>query len=99
MQVDHEEPPTGLEIGQHGNPFADCGDVVEGEGNAHRPGHGQEVEDRVGGPSERHHHSGRIFERCPRHDVAGFQVRLQEATDRGTHGMAFLTLGVSDGRG
>ena len=99
VQVLHHVPAAGLEVGDEGDPIAHRLEVVDGEVHVHRAGHRDEVQHRVGGPSERHDHHHCVLERGAGHDVARLDVLLHQRAHRGARPPALLELGRIHGRG
>ena len=73
--------PNGLTSARCGTFGADPGEVVERQLDVGLVGDRQQVQHRVGGAAERHHHRDRVLERLLGQDVAGGDAAAQQLDD------------------
>ncbi len=92
MQILHHVATTGLEIGEKRHPVADRLEIVDGEFHVHGPGHGQQMQDRVGGAAQGDDHNHGILERLAGHDVPGLDVAFQQVAYSGAGANTFIQL-------
>ena len=85
---------TRTQIRQYRYPLANLDKIVQRQLNAHRAGHGQQVQNRVGGTTQGNHHGDGVLERLPGHDVRGLDVLLQQIQHRCPGGATVLRLGI-----
>jgi hypothetical protein len=81
VDVEHHVLAERLDVGQVRHLLADSGEVVQRQLDVGLVRDRQQVQHRVGGAAERHHHRDRIFEGLLRHDVAGGDSAAQQFDD------------------
>jgi hypothetical protein len=96
LDVLHHVLARGLHVGKKRDLVAGFLEVVDGELDATRLGHRDDVQNRVGRATCRHHHHHGVLERLPGHDVLGLQVHLEQLHHCGASRVALglLLLGV-----
>src|SRR5690606_27258147 len=82
VHVDHDVLPERLDVGQVRHLGADPAEVGERELDPCLVGDGQQVQHRVGRPTEGHHHGDRVLERLLGHDLPGGDAAVPHAADR-----------------
>ena len=80
-QFAHHVFAAGAQVGDHGRNLAQLDEVIEGQFDIDRMGHGQQVQHGVGRAGEGDHHADGIFEGLAGHDVARFEVKLEQFHD------------------
>ncbi|MEN4474174.1 hypothetical protein [Mycolicibacterium cosmeticum] len=70
VDVLHHVPAERLHVGQVRHLLADAGEIGQGQVDLRLPGDGQQVQHRVGGAAERHHHGDGVLEGLLGQDVA-----------------------------
>ncbi len=82
VEVVHVVVAVRLHVGDVRDARADPVEVVELELDARLVGDREQVQHRVGGAAERHHHGDRVLERLLGHDLARAQVELEQVHHR-----------------
>ncbi|MCV7207617.1 hypothetical protein [Mycolicibacterium canariasense] len=97
VDVLHHVPAERLHVGQVRHLLADAGEIGQSQVDLRLPGDGQQVQHRVGGATERHHHGDGVLERFLGQDVAGGDPPAQHLHD-GLAGLAgVLVAALVDG--
>ena len=96
-QFGHDETSARFEIAEDGNALADFREVVDGKFHPGGAGHGEEMEDRVGGAAERGDDRDRVFERFTRHDIARANSFFEEIEGGRAGAMAIFHFVLGDG--
>mmetsp|Transcript_5024 Transcript_5024/g.8061 ORF Transcript_5024/g.8061 Transcript_5024/m.8061 type:complete len:444 (+) Transcript_5024:422-1753(+) len=78
LDVLHDILARGLHIGKEGHLVTGGLEIVDGERQAARLGHGDDVKYGVSRPTSRHNHNHGVFESLARHDVLGLEIHLQK---------------------
>ena len=100
VDVVHHVLAERLDVGQVRHLGADADEVVERQLHVGLVGDRQQVQHRVGGPAERHHHGDGVLERLLGHDVAGGDAALEQFDDGLTAGLGEpVAAAVAGGRG
>ncbi|QEM44368.1 hypothetical protein FZ046_05850 [Mycolicibacterium grossiae] len=82
VDVLHHVPAEGLDVGQVRDALADAGEVLEAQLDVGLPRDGEQVQHRVGGAAERHHHGDGVLERLLGEDVARGDAAAQHLDHR-----------------
>ncbi|MBX9920533.1 MAG: hypothetical protein K2Y33_12020 [Mycolicibacterium frederiksbergense] len=100
VDVLHHVRAEGLHIGEVRDLVANPGEVRQGQLDTGLPGDGQQVQHRVGGTAERHHHGDGVLERFLGENVAGGDPAAQQLHDgfAGAAGVLVATLVDGDRR-
>jgi hypothetical protein len=78
VQVFHHETAARFQIGEERHAVADGLEIVQGQIDIDGTGHGDQVQHGIGRAAERHHHDHGVFKRRAGHDVARFDILLQQ---------------------
>ncbi|MNL03013.1 hypothetical protein D3C87_1235380 [compost metagenome] len=80
-QLAHHVFAAGAQVGDHRGNLAQLDEVIQGQLDIHRVGHGQQVQHGIGRAGEGDHHANRVFEGLAGHDVAWFQIEFEQLHD------------------
>ena len=94
VEVLHHVAAGGLHVGEGRGRVVEVVELARLERNLGFVRQGDEVEDRVGRPAERHHRADRVLESLPRHDVAGPDAALEHREQSASGGAHVFGLGV-----
>ena len=92
LQVFHDVRAAGFEIGQQRGLVADLLEIVNGERHVHRTRHGNQMKHGVGRTTQgcNDHHC--VFKSLAGHDVARFQVELEQIQNGSAGAKTFVEL-------
>ena len=93
----HEVLAGGAEVGEEGDAAGDFVELVEGEFDAEASGHGDEVDDGVGGAAEGHVDGDGVLEGAGVDDGGGFAVEPSVFDDLTSGGGGHAGVGAVDG--
>ena len=96
-KVSHAVFAEWFHVGEEGDAVADGLEVFEGERDLGGVGDGEEVENEIGGTSEREADGDRVFEGLARENIAGLDAFFQHGHDGGAGALAVLAFLFADG--
>ena len=82
MQIFHHVLAAGLEVGHIRHAVTHRLEVVDGEDHINSARHGDQMQHGVGRAAQRHDHNHGVFERLTGHNIARFDILLQQGAHR-----------------